>query len=125
MIVQSIADMQLRDDIQNKKKNEMEYYKTPNNNSQTIVIVINIAEYSNGKKKFIEEQEKYYNKNICIYLTEYDKIRKFKDTFYFNSDFKFEYAFYNEYSYYSILNNDQIMKKIKEENDNFDDFVFY
>jgi hypothetical protein len=125
MIVQSLANIELMKEIYNKKKIEMEYQKAPNNNSRTIAIIINIAEYSEGKKKFMEEQDKYHNNNLCIYLLEYDKIRKLKNTFYFDSDFKFEYAFFSEYSYYSTLNKDQILEKIKEESNNFDDIIIF
>ena len=110
MFVQSDYLHSINNNIMNSKYNEILLLKNslPQNSINSVTVVINIAEYSNAPKKFIQDQQLYKNKNVRLFVAEYDKIKEFYNEFYFLDEIKLKNIFYNEICYSTILSKNDI-----------------
>jgi hypothetical protein len=125
--VESLSNIFLKEYIRKSQNDEFYNIKksSPKENQKTIAIVINFAEYSEAKKKFIEEQNKFKNNNVIIYGLKYYEVIKITDYFFFSNDIQIDYLFYDTHCYYSVLSKEEIITKINEKYEKYDDIIFY
>jgi hypothetical protein len=116
MFIESESEKYIEQQIYDSKEKELESVKKSviRNNTETIAIVIGLAEYSDAKKKFIIDQHKYKGHNVHIFLAKYNELEELNNAFYFDNIIIFNNIFYKDFCYYVNLTEENIIKYIKD-----------
>lgn len=118
--------MYIQNKINKDKKSEMQLIQefSQQNNIETIAIVIDVSEYSNGSKKFLQDQYMFKGKNLQIYILSSNNIIEFTPIFYFDNNIYLKNLFYNEFCYTSNYNKNEVTTYVMNRY-TYDNIFFY